>query len=411
MARGPESRSWKANLSRTGIIALAALVLARSAVSFEFQSVTALVPILERSLALAPTEFGVLLGIYMAPGVATTIAGPYLAGWLGRAGLLYVSLCLMAVGQIALLYALTVELAYASRLLAGLGGCVVYSATISLVAELEGSGQLAFRMGMIAASWPFGNALALLLLGGLAINSGKLVGFVPVLGIALAAILVPIAFRAMSPKDLVREHSRSAAGANEARLSLGDWSSALRAMLKVSLCFALYNVGFIVITSFSPSILEGLGLTRSTASAVSSLPMWVFILSVPLGGVVATSLGLRDGALVVFGCLGAAVCFLMVPLVEERWIFFSLAGLIGGFPTAPILARAAETMRGMSAKELSFPALFFVFFVTLLAVPPLIGWTIELTGNPFMAIYLAAAMLVLSVGLYPAMHRVRKKAG
>ena len=122
MARGSDGGPWKTDLSRTGAIALAALVLARSAVSFEFQSVTPLVPVLEQSLALAPTEFGVLLGIYMAPGVATTIAGPYLAGWLGRAGLLYVSLCLMAVGQIALLHALTVEWAYASRLLAGLFG-------------------------------------------------------------------------------------------------------------------------------------------------------------------------------------------------------------------------------------------------------------------------------------------------
>lgn len=405
MARGPDGGASTAQLSRTGLTALAALVVTRATVSFEFQSVTALLPVLERSFALTPSQFGIMLGIYMAPGVATTILTPYLVNRIGRASLLYASLGLMAVGQVALLQASSVEWAYASRFLAGFGGCTIYGAAIALVADLKNSGSIAFRMGMIAASWPFGNALALLLLGSLASPTGLLVGQAPVFGVVLSAVLIPIALRTMSADGAVSKECFGRAPASGTGLGLRDWGIALGGVLQVSLCFALYNVGFIVLTSFSPSVLEALGLTRSSASAVASVPMWVFILSVPLGGVIAARLGRKDSALMVFGCLGAAACFVLIPLVEERWTLFVIAGLVGGLPTAPILARVSETTRNVAAKELSYAAFFFVFFVTLLAVPPLIGRMIELTASPFAAVYLAAAMLALSVILYLPFHR------
>jgi fucose permease len=137
--------------SRSGVAALAALVLVRTCVAFQFQSVTLLVPVLRESFPVAAAQLGLLLGIYMAPGALVAIALPKLVQQIGRRNGVHVGLGLMAAGQSAFWAASSVEVGYLARLLAGAGGCIVYLATVDLAAQLQRAGQLAPRMGAIAA--------------------------------------------------------------------------------------------------------------------------------------------------------------------------------------------------------------------------------------------------------------------
>lgn len=385
-----------ASATWAGLMALAALVIGRVSVPFQFQSVTPLLPALNQVFPVTPTGFGVLLGLYMSPGVAMAVAAPLLMRRLGRAATLYLAFALMALGQCGLLLAPSLEYAYASRLLAGVGGCIVYISTVDLAAQLENAGPLAGRMGAIAASWPFGNALALVLLGALVSPANYVIaGLVPLAGAFAAAALISTMLGS-ERHDPRKQTVRRTDGA-----SFAAWRRSLLHGLPVAGSFALYNVGFILLTSFSPQLLAAQGYSQAAASAVSSLPMWMFIISVPGGGLLAGRSPARDRLLVALGCLGSALCILLSQALADKAIWYVLAGILGGLPTAPMLAEAGR--RKPSAKEttVAYPALFLVFFIALLVLPPVVGVLIDWTGNirvaaGFCVVILSAAFLLFA---------------
>jgi MFS family permease len=379
-----------------GLMALAALVIGRVSVPFQFQSVTPLLPALDQVFPVTPTGFGVLLGLYMSPGVAMAVVAPVLMKRLGRAATLYLAFGLMALGQCGLLLAPSLEYAYAARFLAGIGGCIVYIATVDLAAQLENAGPLAGRMGAIAASWPFGNAMALVLLGVL-VSPGNyaVAGLVPLAGVLAAAALIGTMLGSDNHDPHKRTH-RPAEG-----ISFAAWRRSLLRALPVAGSFALYNVGFILLTSFSPQLLAAQGYSQSAASAVSSLPMWLFILSVPGGGLLAGRSPARDRLLVALGCLGSALCILLSQALADKAIWYVLAGILGGLPTAPMLAEVGRREPLTKGTTVAYPALFLVFFIALLVLPPVLGVLVDWTGNirvaaGFCIVILSAAFLLFA---------------
>lgn len=384
----PQDSAADRRMTRAGGLMLAALTLTRTGVALQFQSLSLLAPWLAGRLHADSADFGMLLGLYMAPGLGAAVATPMLLHRLGARGALRLALVLMVAGQIVLLASPTLWLAALARLLAGVGGCIVYLAAIDLAARLRGAGPLGLRMGVVAASWPFGNALALLLLGMVAATAGAPEAGGLSLGLlALAALLQEIAWRRRAPPD-----TRSATS-----LNLGRWLLALRRMLLPGLAFALYNIAFILLISFSPQVLTADGMTAPAASAIASLPMWLFLLSVPLGGPLAAGARWRDVAVTVGGMVGGAGCILASLSADTLATIaacYALAGLVGGLPTATLLARA-----GRSGDALAYFALFSIFFALLLIIPPLAGALIDHSGQPVAGLWVCIGLLALALGL------------
>jgi len=57
---------------------LLALVLARTAMGFQFQSIASISPLLVETLAIDFASLGTLIGVWMLPGVAVAIPGAML---------------------------------------------------------------------------------------------------------------------------------------------------------------------------------------------------------------------------------------------------------------------------------------------------------------------------------------------
>ena len=371
---------------RGGVLALVALALGRATVSFQFQSVTPLADKLDAALHVSPTALGLLLGLYMAPGAAAAIAAPTLLSRLGSARSLYFAFGLMAVGQCGIVFADSLQSAYAARLVAGVGGCVVYVLTVGFIAQLEDAGPLSRRMGVAAASWPIGNAFALVLLGASLVPAS--VGrFVPLVTVTLAAVLITVTCR-----DL--DEGTRVSGSGE--LSFGAWVQAIREGFGVAISFALYNVAFILLTSFSTRFLVAEGVTVSAAATIASIPMWLFILSVPLGGLIAGRSGFRDRAQVVVGCVGSALCLILAMVTVEKTVWYVLAGFLGGLPTAPMWSSAGRMKGNGTRSHLAYPALFFVFFCALLVFPPIVGAILDWTGDARSALAICSGLLGLA---------------
>jgi MFS family permease len=54
---------------------LALLFAVRTVMAFQFQSAAALAPMLRQEFGVGPAEIGLLIGLYLAPGVALAIPG------------------------------------------------------------------------------------------------------------------------------------------------------------------------------------------------------------------------------------------------------------------------------------------------------------------------------------------------
>lgn len=365
---------------------LVALALGRTTVSFQFQSITALAQQLK--FEVTPSSLGVLLGIYMAPGIVAAVVTPSLIQKLGWRTALFVAFVLMALGQSAIAYVNSLEMAYGARFLAGTGGCVIYVLTVGLVAQLENSGPLQRRMGIIATSWPAGNALALVILGTLSMTSSLKV-WIPLAFVILAGTLILWTSQTI---HISRNGDISKLGS----ITLDTWWTAIRRGFGISFSFALYNLAFILLTSFSPALLSAKGLTASGATTVSSLPMWLFILSVPLGGFLAGRFYRYERTFIALGCFGSALMLCFVMVTQYVTIWYIMAGLLGGLPTAPMWARAGGREDDGHIKHLAYPALFFVFFASLIIFPPLVGFGVEKIGSPEFALVACSIMLIVA---------------
>jgi len=369
-----------------------ALVLGRATVSFQFQSVTPLAD--GFAFAVTPSALGVMLGLYMAPGAVAAVVSPILLRRLGWKTALHLGFAIMIAGQAALLLSTSLQTAFVARLLAGAGGCVVYVLTVGFVSQLADGGPLPRRMGAIAASWPIGNALALVVLGPLHMMP-NLAGWIPLAFIVLAATAIATTCR-------VRHSGSPGPGATtQHATTLDAWWMVLRRGFGIAICFALYNVAFILLTSFSPTFLIAQGYGAPAAAGVASIPMWMFILSVPFGGVLAGWLPGHDRSMVICGCVGSAIFLMLALITPYQVIWYVLAGLIGGLPTAPMWAGVGARGKEGNAPHLAYPALFLVFFVTLLVCPPIVGTIVERTGDPQAGLVACSALLVLSAALFP----------
>ncbi len=397
--RALKQQSSSSDVRYGALTILMFLTLSRTSVAFQFQSVTPTIGYLRETLPFSSTGYGLLLGIYMAPGALMAIVSPILASRFGNVTTLVAALVLMAMGQASLLLAPSMELAYLVRLIAGAGGCLVYVLTIDLAAQLCNAGQMPGRMGMIAASWPFGNALSLVVLGVLvSINLPGIAALTPaVLALAAASLIgwTLAASKKVPQSDKPRFGHQNGqtpvAAPSPTGTSLGQWKQALTESLAPGMTFALYNVSFILFISFTPELLGSQGYTPLAASNIASLPMWLFVFSVPIGGFLAGRRPENGKWLVALGCLGGAACIVCSQLFEDKAVWYMLAGILGGLPTGPMLVRA-----GKAIHNLFYSTLFFIFFVTLLISPPIVGAVIEATGEIRSLIVFCVALLVVA---------------
>ena len=83
---------------------LAVLFLVRLTMGFQFQSVAAVAPLLERELGVSLADIGILIGLYFTPGVALALPGGAIGQRLGDKTTVLAALLLMLVGGLAMAF-------------------------------------------------------------------------------------------------------------------------------------------------------------------------------------------------------------------------------------------------------------------------------------------------------------------
>jgi len=377
--------------SRWGILAV--LFVIRLAMAFQFQSVAAIAPLLGSTFGASLADIGVLIGLYFTSGVALSLPGGAIGQKFGDKPTALAALAVMLIGNLAMALGDSWSSQIAGRLVAGAGGVLLNVQLTKMTADWFAGREIATAMAILVNSWPAGIALALLTLPrvGAAYGIGA-VGLVVTAVIGIAAVL---AATYRLPKEVAATSAASAA-----RLDL----TALFAVGIAGVMWGLFNVGFAMIFSFGPAMLTEHGWSIAAAGSAISIVLWVAVVSVPLGGLVADRIN-RPQAVLVAGCLLFALLMIALPRTNAVIPIVVALGLISGQPAGPLLSLPTRVLQP-ATRGIGMGVFYTLFYGAMMLGPVIAGAAAKWTGSAGAALDFGAAMLIACPLLLLAFNRV-----
>ncbi|MGX7873873.1 MFS transporter [Mesorhizobium sp. ORM6] len=241
--------------------------------AFQFESVAALAPMLRHDFGFGLSEIGLLIGLYLAPGVVLALPGGAIGRYCGDKSVVAVGLALMICGGLVMAVSPSFHVQVLGRLLAGAGGVLLNVLMSKAVADWFAGKEIATAMAIFVNSWPFGIALALVALPPVAMSVGlSSAVLLPTALVVLALGAFAVLYRA-PPAEAMGSPENN--GRPDGRTML--------AVIVAGLIWGLYNAGIGMVFGFGPSMLDERGWSAATASAATSVVLWLVVVSVPLG--------------------------------------------------------------------------------------------------------------------------------
>lgn len=378
---------------------LLVIFVTRTSLGFQFQSIAALTPFLVAAFDLSWAQVGLLMGLFMLPGVVFALPGGLLGQRFGSLRIVMAGLGLMIVGGIVGAYAGGFGSAALGRTVAGIGGVLVNIMLARMVADWFRGRELQTALGLMLAAWPFGMALALMLLGPLALlASWRVAEYATVVAAALSLAIMA----------LIYQEPAGAGGDETARPRLNVPARVWALAVSAGIAYALLNASIIVVASFAPSFLMAGGASVSGAGLITGAALWISIASVPLGGLVADRLN-RPRPLLIAGCLLAAVGMVCIAWAPMPGAWMVVTGILLGLPPSIMMALLP---RAVGAEHLATAlGIFYVlFYLGMTVSQTLAGLVRDLTGDPAMPLLFAAALMLLTVPAIALFWRIEGQA-
>ena len=151
---------------------LALLFAVRTAMALQFQSVAALAPMLRHDLDVGIADIGLLIGLYLSPGLVLALPGGAIGKRCGDKLVVMTGLALMTVGGLVMAFSHSWHLELLGRFLAGVGGVLLNVLMSKMVTDWFAGKEIATAMAIFVNSWPVGIAMALILLPPIAGSGG-----------------------------------------------------------------------------------------------------------------------------------------------------------------------------------------------------------------------------------------------
>ncbi|WP_352557759.1 MFS transporter [Mesorhizobium caraganae] len=374
---------------------LAVLFVARTAMAFQFQSVGAVAPLVSDSLGASLADIGVLIGLYLAPGVALALPGATIGRRYGDKATVLAGLLMMLAGEMLMTTSTSWNLQVGGRLIGGTGGVLLNVLMTKMVADWFTGREIATAMAIYINSWPAGIAIALVLLPAIGTTFGMTAVGVAVSLLVIASIgLMTFVYR--TPEV------RPAGGIERSGISAGT----TYALIAAGLIWCLYNVGFAMIFSFGPSMLVERGWSNSAAGSTISIVLWLATLSVPLGGFL-TDRTKRGGAVLALGCVGFALLMLVLSRSGPVLPLIIAMGVVCGLPAGATMSLPARLL-DQRTRSIGMGVFYTVYYAGMLAGPAIGGKLAVWAGTATGALDFGAAALLLCPFLLWTYHRISR---
>ncbi|MFQ5565523.1 MAG: MFS transporter [Paracoccaceae bacterium] len=364
---------------------LATLTLARTAMGFQFQVVTAAGSDLAGALSLSNTALGLLVGLYLFPGVALAIPGGWLGQRFGDKRVVLAGLAMMAAGAALAVMGANWPALVTGRVLSGVGAVLLNVLLTKMVADWFAARDLPFAMGVLILSWPLGIALAMVTLPSVTVLTGWRMPFLVTGAAAILCLL--LVWRVYRPAG----QASGAAGAPRLSLPGGELVMSLLA----GLVWSLYNIGFIAILSFGPGFLIAGGADVVAAQATVSMVTWLILPTLAAAGWVAARLG-RPDAILAGGLAVTAGLIFLLPHSGGSLMLFAVIGFLFGLPGPVIMTLPVEAV-APERRGIGIGISFTLYYLGMAVAGPLGGWLLDTTGAPTAPIWFAGVALVLAL--------------
>ena len=260
-------------------VILAALFAARTAMAFQFQTIGSVGPILVEQLGIDYSRVGTLIGLYLLPGVIISLPGGLLGQRFGAKSVCALGLLLMAAGGLMTGAAASFYVIAIGRFVSGAGAVLMNVMATKMVADWFIGRKLTIAMAILVASWPFGIGLGLVEQHIVAAETGWAAVMNLAAAMALSCLFLMLAVYRSPPKP--RDDTTSI------ELNPTLTGHELRLVLIAGTIWAIYNVGYIVLISFSPEFFTVRGYSTSQSSWIVSLLGWMLMPMIFIGGLVA----------------------------------------------------------------------------------------------------------------------------
>ncbi len=365
-------------------VILAVLVLARTAMGYQFQSIGSLSPLLIDEFGIDFATLGVLIGLFMLPGIFISLPGGVLGNWLGDKRVALLGLALMIAGGLLTAAGGDFDGATAGRILSGAGAVLLNVVMTKMVADWFGEKQLVTAMSLLVTSWPLGIGLGLVSQGAIAAEFAWPAAMVVTSALtAIAFALVWLTYTTPESARAVRTPARLLGG-----LSLRE----AFLVSVVGIIWMLFNVGFILVVSFTPTYLTESGASVASAGFVTSLAMWITVLALPLGGLLVERTG-RDTLIMLLSLFIMAAAMIALPSVSILAMVV-VVGFAAGPPAGAIMALATRVLRPEN-RNTGMGVYFTWYYAGMSALPFVAGFARDASGKPEGPFIFGAALLVL----------------
>ena len=373
----------KASLYTNRWFILGILVLARTAVGFQFQSVAAVGPLLIDELSIDYAILGLFVGLYMLPGVVIALPGGLLGQRFGDKRVALIGLFLMTLGGISMGLSGVLTVFAAGRIISGVGAILLNILLAKMVADWFAERDTAVAMAFLLSSWPIGLGLSLVILAPVADVAGSALPMLLTATISAVALFLVLVFY-RSPFE-----AEGVAGSFRIALSGKEWVLTILA----GFVWAYFNIGFVLVLAFGPGFLVDAGYSLAHAGAIASISMWVSVPALIFGGYLAERFLPPDAIMGICFLASAAVIFgLTSGTAPILWC--TLLGLLlmpGG-----LIMKLPVTVLAPKNRAVGMGIFLACFYAAMAALPPVAGILRESWGSSAAPLWLASVMYVLA---------------
>ena len=354
---------------------------------FQFQSVATLSYSLVAQFGVTYTQLGLLISCYLLPGIVVAYPGGTLGKRFGDKQIAILGLTLMVVGGLLDGTSMNYATFFGGRLIAGIGAVLLNVLLLKMATDWFVGREIGTALALLVTSWPVGIGIALIVLPWIAITFSVPSAFLST-AVAAAVVLVLVAaiYRPPAMAATVPE------GGSSFRLS---WREKGLVSLAGAV-WALFNVGCIIVLSFTPSLLSTQGITARDAGVATSFASWTLISTMVLGGVLLDRIGYATALMTTsFAVLGLSM--MLLPSAPS-FALIAFVGVVAGLPCGAMLVLPTEVLRPQS-RAAGMGIFYTWYYLGMTLLTPAAGLARDLSGNPGAPLIFAGSLEITAIAV------------
>jgi predicted MFS family arabinose efflux permease len=380
---------------------LAVLFLARTVMGFQFQSVASLSSFVITDLGIDYTQLGLLIGFYLLPGIVIAYPSGLLGQRFGDKRIAILGMTLMVFGGVLTASSHNYGVFLVGRLISGIGAVLLNVLLTKMVTDWFVGSELGTALALLVSSWPIGIGIALIVLPPFAAAASAATALV-LTAVAAAIVLVLMAaiYRVPPTTDnATPPKARSGFGMSPREFALVSLAGVV---------WALFNVGYIILISFAPSLLIAQGLSVKGAGIATSLASWTSIPTLALGGMLVDRLG-HATTLMIISLAVLALSIVLLPSTSS-FALIAFIGAVGGLPCGAMLMLPTEVLSPESRSP-GMGIFYTWYYVGMALLTPLAGFVRDLTRNPGAPLTFAGCLEIAAIAVLLLLRLFERRRG